>query len=100
MLNSRLAILLGAVIAFGTTACTKPAGDAAKPGAAATTTTAAKSKPVATVNGKELSTELFDTFVQAVTNKPPAEATPEQKTQLLEQLVNMTLAAQQAEKEG
>lgn len=101
MLNSRLAILLGAVVALGTTACTKPAGDAAKPGAGATTAaTAANSKPVVTVNGKEVSGELFDTFVQAVTNKPATEATPEQKSQLLDQLVNMTLAAQQAEKDG
>ena len=99
MLNSRIAILLGALLALGITACTKPAGDAAKPGAAAIAA-APGAKPVATVNGKELSADLFDTFLQVVTGKPPADATPEQKSQLLEQLVNMTLAAQQGEKEG
>ena len=101
MRNPRIALLLGALVALGIAACTKPAGDAAKPGdAAATAATAASAKPVATVNGKVLSAEMFDTFLQAVTGKPPAEATPEQKSQLLDQLVNMTLAAQPAEKEG
>jgi peptidyl-prolyl cis-trans isomerase C len=99
MRNSRIAVLLGAVVALGATACTKPEGDAAKPGAAATAA-AAKSKTVATVNGTELSESMFDTFLQAVTGKPAAEATPEQKTQLLDQLVAMTLAAQAAEKDG
>ena len=99
MRNSRIAILLGALLALGITACTKPAGDAAKPGAAATAAAPA-AKPLATVNGKELSAELLDTFLQVVTGKPPAEATPEQRSQLLEQLENMTLAAQHAEKEG
>jgi ABC-type antimicrobial peptide transport system permease subunit len=39
-------------------------------------------------------------FVQAVANKPAAEIPAEQKTQMLEQLINMTLAAQAGEKEG
>jgi len=95
MRNSRITVLLGALLALGITACTKPAGDAAKPGAAATAT-ATTSKPVATVNGKVISAELFDTFLQAVTGKPPEQATPEQKSQMLDQLVNMTLAAQSA----
>ena len=83
-------------------ACTKPADDAAKgadaaaPAAAATT-----AATVATVNGKKLSGELYDTFVQAVTGGQMQEPlTDEQKTQLIDQLVNMTLAAQAAEKEG
>lgn len=83
-------------------ACTKPADDAAKGADAAApeaaTTTAAT---VATVNGKKLSGELYDTFVQAVTGGQMQEPlTDEQKTQLVDQLVNMTLAAQAAEKEG
>jgi peptidyl-prolyl cis-trans isomerase C len=99
MRNSRIAILLGAVVALGTTACTRPGDEAAKPGSAATAA-AEKPKIVATVNGKELTQPMFDTFLQAVTGKPAAEATPEQKTQLLDQLVAMTLAAQAAEKDG
>jgi peptidyl-prolyl cis-trans isomerase C len=99
MRNSRIAILLGAVVALGTTACTRPGDEAAKPGSVATAA-AEKPKIVATVNGKELTQPMFDTFLQAVTGKPAAEATPEQKTQLLDQLVAMTLAAQAAEKDG
>jgi peptidyl-prolyl cis-trans isomerase C len=78
-------------------ACTKPATDAAKPAAA---TAAAASPAVATVNGKDISAKLFDTFLQAVTGKPAGEVPPEQKSQMLDQLINMTLAAQAADKEG
>jgi peptidyl-prolyl cis-trans isomerase C len=99
MRNPRIALLLGAVIAFGTAACTKPAGEAGKPAGDAATA-AAKAPAVATVNGSQLSATLFNTFLLAVTGKPAAEATPEQKTQLLDQLINMTLAAQSAEKDG
>ena len=99
MRNPRTALLLGAVVAFGTAACTKPAGEAGKPAGDAAVAVA-KAPTVATVNGSQLSAKLFDTFLLAVTGKPAAEATPEQKTQLLDQLVNMTLAAQSAEKDG
>ena len=78
-------------------ACTKPADDAAKPAAVAA---APKAVSVATVNGQAISSETFNVFLQAVTGKPAAEATAEQKTQLLDQLINMTLAAQAADKEG
>lgn len=80
------------------TACTRPAGEAAKTGA--DTGAAAASKVVATVNGTKITGQLFDVFLQAVTGKPAAEATPEQKSQMLDQLINMTLAAQAADKEG
>lgn len=80
-------------------ACTKPAGDAAKP--AADTAEAAKVTTIATVNGEKLSSTLLDTFVQAVmggnSHEPP---TDEQKKQLTDQLINMTLAAQAGEKDG
>lgn len=77
-------------------ACTKPAGEKTE-GA----TTAEKKGPVATVNGKQLSTELYDTFVQAVTGgQQQKPLTDEQEKQLLDQLINMTLAAQSAEKDG
>ncbi len=89
-------VLLAVTALLG--ACTRPAEDASK--AAPDAKAPAAAKTVATVNGKVLSSELYDTFMQAVTNKPAAEATDEQKTQLLDQLINMTLAAQVAEKEG
>ena len=104
MRNLKSVLLLGAAVALGTTACTKPGDDAAKP-ASPTSAPAAgaseKASPtVVTVNGKAMNAQLLDTFLQAVTGKPAAEATKEQRDALLDQLVNMTLAAQAAEKEG
>lgn len=97
MRNLKSALLLAAAVALGTTACTKPAEDAAKPGSAAATPAA---KTVVTVNGTKINSQTLDTFLQAVTGKPAAEATPEQREAMLDQLVNMTLAAQAAEKDG
>jgi peptidyl-prolyl cis-trans isomerase C len=102
MRNLKTVLLLGAAIALGTTACTKPAEDAAKPASPTSAPAAAEkaSPTLVTVNGKAITAQLLDTFLQAVTGKPAAEATPEQRDALLEQLVNMTLAAQAAEKDG
>jgi peptidyl-prolyl cis-trans isomerase C len=102
MRNLKSALLLGAAVALGVSACTKPADDAAKPASATSAPGAAdKASPtVVTVNGKAINGTLLDTFLQAVTGKPPAEATKEQRDAMVDQLVNMTLAAQAAEKEG
>jgi peptidyl-prolyl cis-trans isomerase C len=100
MRTQRLTFVLIAAAAL-LAACTKPAGDAAKTTAApAAGETAKAAKTVATVNGQAIAGETFDIFVQAVSGKPAAEIPPEQKTQMLEQLINMTLAAQAADKEG
>jgi len=96
MRNQRLPLVLIAALGL-LAACTKPAGDAAKPVAG---TPAAKTTTVATVNGQAISSETFDVFLQAVTGKPAAQAPAEQKAQMLDQLINMTLAAQAADKEG
>ncbi|MFO1392669.1 MAG: peptidylprolyl isomerase [Steroidobacteraceae bacterium] len=77
--------------------CTKPAGEAAKPAATAAGKPAAD---VATVNGKPITAEQFNVFVEAVTGKPGTDLPPEQKSQMLDQLINMELASQAAEKEG
>ena len=97
MRNLKSALLLAAAVALGTTACTKPAEDAAKPGSAVT---APAAKTVVTVTGTKINSQTLDTFLQAVTGKPAAEAAPEQREAMLDQLVNMTLAAQAAEKDG
>jgi peptidyl-prolyl cis-trans isomerase C len=94
MRNSKFLVILAAGLLV---ACTKPADDAAKAvadGAKPAATT------VATVNGKQLSSELFDVFVKAVSGGTHDAPTDEQKAQLLDQLINMTLAAQSAEKDG
>jgi peptidyl-prolyl cis-trans isomerase C len=72
-------------------ACTRPADDTA-----AKTTSPA----VATVNGKPISSEFFNEFLTAATGQPAAQATAEQKSQMLDQLLNMSVAAQQAETDG
>jgi peptidyl-prolyl cis-trans isomerase C len=82
-------------------ACTRPTDDAkssAEPAAGAAQS--AKSATVATVNGQVLNQELLDVFSQAVMGGAPEPATDEQKAQMLDQLVNMTLAAQSADKDG
>ena len=99
MLNSRLLIILAAGLLA---ACTKPAGDAATTTDAAKTADGAKAAvtTVATVNGKQLSSELLDVFVKAVSGGAQEPPSDEQKAQMLDQLINMTLAAQSAEKDG
>jgi len=55
---------------------------------------------VAVINGKGISRSTFDFYVQGVTGKPAAEATPEQKAQLLDNLIKGELVAADAEKTG
>ena len=81
---------IGALTLFA--ACT-PKGDQSAPGAAA-------SKPVATVNGRPLTSAQFEFFVKTVTGKPADTLTPEQRAQVLDTLVRAEVVAQQAEKEG
>ncbi|HQR24044.1 MAG TPA: peptidylprolyl isomerase [Steroidobacteraceae bacterium] len=80
--------------------CTKPAGEAAKPAASAASPAGKPAADVATVNGKPITAEQFSVFVEAVTGKPGTDLPPEQKSQMLDQLINMELASQAAEKEG
>jgi peptidyl-prolyl cis-trans isomerase C len=74
-------------------ACQKSAEQAAP--AAATSGTA-----VATVDGKPLSSELFDAFSQARARKPASELTDEQRKELLDQLINLQVTADAATKSG
>ncbi len=96
MRMQRLHLVLLAAIAL-LAACTKPGGEAAKP---ATGAPAAKPVSVATVNGEAISSETLDVFVEAVTGKKVAEIPADQKSQMLDQLINMVLAAQAATKDG
>jgi peptidyl-prolyl cis-trans isomerase C len=94
MRNSGLILTIAATVLVA--ACTRPAGDDPKAVEAAPAAQAA----VATVNGKQLSGELFDAFTQAVTGGAQEPPTDEQRQQMLDQLINMTLAAESAEKDG
>jgi peptidyl-prolyl cis-trans isomerase C len=75
-------------------ACQKSAEQAAAP-AADTSTTA-----VATVDGKPISSELFDAFSKARARKPTSELTEEQRKELLEQMINLQITADAATKAG
>jgi len=92
-----LVLLAAASLLVG---CTKPAGDTGDAAKPAADTAKPATGTVATVNGQKIPTETFDVFVQAVTGKPASEAAPEQKSQVLDQLIDMTIVAQAAEKEG
>jgi peptidyl-prolyl cis-trans isomerase C len=94
MRNSSLSLLVVTTVLLS--ACTRPAEDKAKAADAATPAKAA----VATINGQKLSAELFDAFGMAVRGGAQEPLEGEQREQALDQLINMTLAAQAAEKDG
>lgn len=72
---------------------------ACKPGTEAPAATA-DNPPVATVNGKAISRQLFDTYAQAVSGKASSELTDEQRGQVLDNLIRTELIGTQAEKDG
>ncbi|HKZ74631.1 MAG TPA: peptidylprolyl isomerase [Steroidobacteraceae bacterium] len=56
--------------------------------------------PVATVNGKPISRDFFESYLKAAAGKAGSELSAEQREQLLDNLVRAQLVAQQAEKDG
>ena len=61
---------------------------------------AAADKSVATVDGKSISSNTFGQYVKGAASKPPEDLTPEQRGQLLDNLVRAEVVAQEAEKNG
>jgi peptidyl-prolyl cis-trans isomerase C len=57
-------------------------------------------KPVATVNGTNISRDTYDYYVRNTAGKAPSELSPDQRNQLLDNLVRGEIVAQQAEKQG
>jgi peptidyl-prolyl cis-trans isomerase C len=57
-------------------------------------------KPVATVNGTEISRAAYDFYVKSVAGKPSSDLSSEQRSQLLDALLRAEVVAQQAEKDG
>ena len=84
-------VLIAAVAALA--AC-KPGANASS--APATPAADAGQAAVATVNGKDISRNVFDFFIKASTNKSAAELSPEQRTQALDALVRMEVSTQKA----
>jgi peptidyl-prolyl cis-trans isomerase C len=83
------AALIGAALIA---ACTqKPATDA-KPAAAADS--------VAMVDGREISRNTFNQYVKGVAGKPAEDLSPEQRTELLDNLIRADLIAAEADRSG
>jgi peptidyl-prolyl cis-trans isomerase C len=78
-------------------ACGKGQQAAAPPAAADKSAT----PPVAVVNGTPISREAFDDYLKGLLRgKPATDVTPDEKNQVLDQMINMQLIAAQAEKDG
>lgn len=61
---------------------------------------AAPAERIATVNGQSLPKSEFDLYVTSLTRQSGHEVTPEQRQQMLDQFINLHLAAAEAEKAG
>jgi peptidyl-prolyl cis-trans isomerase C len=85
-------VLAGALALVG---C-KPGGS----GGSASTDTKSSGPPVATVNGEPISREFYEFYVKGVAGKPSSELSPEQRNQLLDNLVRAKVVADQAAKDG
>jgi peptidyl-prolyl cis-trans isomerase C len=81
---------LAALLLLAACAKTPPAADTSKP----------VEKPVATVNGVPISRAMFEYYVKNTAGKPITELSPDQRSQLLDNLIRGEVIAQQAEKEG
>ena len=96
----RTAWTLSATVAVSilVSACNK--GQPAAPAAGAAPATPA-SPAVATVNGTPISRNDYDVYVKSLLQgKPQTELTPEQKTQVLDEMITMQLVSTQAVKDG
>ena len=62
--------------------------------------TASTSPPVATVDGKKIDRDLYEFYAKGVANKAASELTPEQRDQVLDNLIRAKVIAEQAEKDG
>jgi peptidyl-prolyl cis-trans isomerase C len=57
-------------------------------------------KPVATIDGRRISSNTYEQFVKGVAGKPAADLTAEQRDQLLDNLIRAELVAAEAERNG
>jgi peptidyl-prolyl cis-trans isomerase C len=95
MTQIRPALLLTAFLAM-LAACKPAETDSAEKAAAG----AAAAPTVASVNGKVITKATFDEFLTFATQGRVEEVTDEQKSMMLDQLINMEVVAQAAEKDG
>ena len=72
-----------------------------QPAAPAASDKPASSPPVAVVDGTPISRDAYDDYLKGLLRgKPATDVTPEEKNQVLDQMINMQLIAAQAEKDG
>jgi peptidyl-prolyl cis-trans isomerase C len=88
------AIAVSALIALASLAACNKSQQAAAP------QSGAAPAPVATVNGSPISRSEYDLFVKDILQGKKQELTADQKGQILDDLINMRLLADQAEKDG
>ena len=86
---------LAMAVALALTACSKPTATDKAPDAAPAV------PALVTVNGKAISSGMYEDYVKALTQgKPSSELSAEDREQIKENLVRLELIAQQAEKDG
>jgi len=90
------AIAVSTVVAFASLAACNKTQQAAGPQPAAAPAPA----PVATVNGSAISHSEYDLFVKDLLQGKQQELTADQKSQVVDDLINMQLLADQAQKDG
>jgi peptidyl-prolyl cis-trans isomerase C len=92
------AIAVSTVVTLASLAACNKTQQAAGPQPAATATTAPA--PVATVNGTAISRTEYDLYVKNLLQGKQQELTDDQKNQILDDLINMQILAEQADKDG
>ncbi|MDE2304923.1 MAG: peptidylprolyl isomerase [Gammaproteobacteria bacterium] len=93
--SARTRLCAAALMVLSLAACAKSPTSASAPAADAT------QNAVAVVNGTAIPREVYDFYVKALTHgKDASTLTPEQRSQVLDQLVGMQLMVQQADKDG
>lgn len=89
------AIALSTVVAIAALAACNKTPQAAGPQPAGDTSAA-----IATVNGSPISRAEYDLFVKNILQGKQQELTPDQKSQVVDDLINMKVLAEQADKDG
>jgi peptidyl-prolyl cis-trans isomerase C len=103
--TATLLLTCSSMPAFAADAPAAPAATPKAPPAAVATpgvkkSAAAAEPAVATVNGLPISRSIFEYYVKSSTGKTSADFTPEQRSQLLDNLIRGELLSQQAIKDG
>ena len=62
--------------------------------------TASTSPAVATVDGQKIDRDLYEFYAKGVASKPSSDLTPEQRDQVLDNLIRAKVIGEQAEKDG